>query len=43
MEKKVEILLLNDLGRDITEFVNRGVRGPYSTYQKRIVEAKQGG
>ncbi len=42
MEKQVDGLS-NDLGKDITELVNRGSRGPYIIYQKRIVEAKQRG
>jgi hypothetical protein len=43
MEKEVDVFLLNDLSKDIIELVNRGKRGPYSTFEKRIVEAKQSG
>jgi hypothetical protein len=43
MEKEADILLLNDLGKDIIELVNRGKRGTYSTFAKRIEEAKQSG
>jgi len=42
MKKEVDVLS-NDLGKGITEFVSRGNRGPYITYQRRIVEAKQHG
>jgi hypothetical protein len=42
MKKEVDVLS-NDRGKDITELVNRGNRGPYITYQKRIVEEKQRG
>ena len=42
MKNEVDVLS-NDLGKDITEFVDRGNRGPYIIYQKRIVEEKQRG
>jgi hypothetical protein len=42
MEKEVDVPL-SDLDKDITETVSRGNTGPYSTYQKRIVEEKQRG
>jgi hypothetical protein len=42
MKKEVDVLS-NDLGKDITEMVSRGSRGPYITYQKRIAEEKQHG
>jgi len=42
MEKETDAFL-NDLGKDVTELVSKGNRGPYIIYLKRIEETKQSG
>jgi hypothetical protein len=39
--EKVVVPSSNDIAKYITEFTDKSKKGHHSTYQKRIVEAKQ--
>ncbi|HKZ88342.1 MAG TPA: hypothetical protein VJ066_04175 [Candidatus Bathyarchaeia archaeon] len=42
--KKEELLSLNNAGKNVAEWITKDTKGlPYSIFQKRILEAKQGG
>jgi hypothetical protein len=44
MKNKEETLVVHDMGKNITEWVTRGIDGsPYSVYQKRILGDEAGG